>query len=284
MSSIVKKDINQEIRNLNECFLQSHRLRKELAIKYAKETIPVLLVNGDNLILHYKDERREYSYLPPLYHHLKTIAHSPCTLHNLDTLLKAGVDCSELRTKCLTQIRETIVSLEEVDHPLKEHCEILKQIVDHSEMRSCTAALKPGIDRLINEAARCRINALQEVTEKIRSEMEEDCWKRIAVIVLGPPLPRTGDVAMQYFSSILKLRPPSSSLCPHLRQQNASSYQRLIYAESIWTEKEAIGLLATHIADEELGEVFLQDPNAMHQDILSAAGAAHLEMLGLMKK
>lgn len=282
MSTI--KNIHEQITTLNECFLESHRLRKELASKYINQSIPVLLVNGDNLILHYKDNRREYSYLPPLYHHLKTIAHSPCTLHNLDTLSKGGVDCSELKMKCLTQIKETIVSLEEMDHPLKEHCEILKQIVDHSEMRSCKSALKSGIDRLINEAAQCRINALQEVTQKIRAEMKEDCWKRIAVIVLGPPLPRTGDVAMQYFSSILSVRPPSSSVCPHLRQQNVSSYQRLIYAESIWTEKEAIGLLATHIADEELGEVFLEDPNAMHQDILSAAGAAHLATLGLIKK
>jgi hypothetical protein len=147
------------------------------------------------------------------------------------------------------------------------------------------AAKLLSIALIIDEAARCRINDLHHTISKIRSTIPDDYWKCLSVIVLGPQLPREQDVAMQYFETILRIQQGLSPKCPFAKDRikTISSNQRLIYAESIWTEKEALQLLASHIADEDLGQKILQDVESMHKDVMGPQAKKYLDELQLQK-
>ncbi len=136
---------------------------------------------------------------------------------------------------------------------------------------------------LINEAARIRLAALHVEVQQIQSKIDSDDWKRLCVVVMGPPMPREGELSMQYFEKILKTT-ASTKQCPYARALTSTTHlygkQRLIYAESIYEEDKALDLVATHICDEELGQVLLNDESAMRADILKDAAKSCLkEML-----
>lgn len=70
---------------------------------------------------------------------------------------------------------------------------------------------------------------------------------------------------MQYFSRLLET-PITSGL-------------RVIYAEHVADEAEAIDLLATHLVDFTAGAAFWNDAEHMHTDLLAAAAAEYIPKL-----
>lgn len=280
--NIAEIEIDRQLKELNELFLHWHDRRKKQALDEVKKSIPVLFVNGDNLVLLHHDERREFPYMPKVYHQLKTVAHVPCGLHDLDVVLQDDVE--EARKEYLEQVQKVITSLDAApEHPLKPFCgmlkDIQKEVVGARKIEASAGAFRADTAHLIDEAARVRLDNLDRVTEEVRQKIGDEAWRNVAVIVLGPQLPREGDIAMQYFSDILQID-IKPSRCPFLQlKMSAPNRQRLIYAESLSTEEASLNLLASHIADEELGRVFLDDPLAMHKDVTADAGARHLKKL-----
>ena len=135
-------------------------------------------------------------------------------------------------------------------------------------------ALEKPLHALINEAARIRLAALHVEVQQIQSTIDLEDWKKVCVVVMGPPMPREGELSMQYFEKILKTT-VSTKKCPYTRALTSSSHlygkQRLIYAESIYEEDKALDLVTTHICDEEVGRVLLNDESAMRADVLQDA-------------
>jgi hypothetical protein len=70
---------------------------------------------------------------------------------------------------------------------------------------------------------------------------------------------------MQYFARLLNT-PILSGL-------------RIIYAEHVSLEEDAIDLFATHLTDFTAGDAFWNDPDHMHSDIQAAAAAEYLPIL-----
>lgn len=135
-------------------------------------------------------------------------------------------------------------------------------------------ALEKPLHALIDEAARMRLAALHVEVQQIQSEIDPDDWKRLCVVVMGPPMPREGELSMQYFEKILKTT-ASPKKCPYARALTSTAHlygkQRLIYAESIYEEDKALDLVTTHICDEEVGRALLNDESAMRADVLKDA-------------
>jgi hypothetical protein len=132
---------------------------------------------------------------------------------------------------------------------------------------------------LIDETARLRIAALNREVPKIQNSVDPMDWKRVCVAVMGPPMPREGELSMQYFEKILNTT-TSKKKCPYQRALTSTAHlyggQRLIYAESIYEEDKALDLITTHICDEEIGKNLLNDASAMRADLLKNAAQKHL--------
>jgi hypothetical protein len=97
-----------------------------------------------------------------------------------------------------------------------------------------------------------------------KSEMTGAEWERLHVIVMGSPLPRRGNLTLQYFTRLLELKTESN---------------RLVYTESVFEEGRALNILGTHLLDTDIGAAFFDDPARMYRDLL--ADAAEAEIRGM---
>jgi hypothetical protein len=135
-------------------------------------------------------------------------------------------------------------------------------------------SLKKPLDALIAEAARIRISALHREVQEIQKGIHPEDWKKLCVAVMGPPMPREGELSMQYFEKILAI-PEGKKQCPYERALTSTAHlyggHRLIYAESIYKDDEALDLITTHICDTEVGRDVLDDPSALRADVLKNA-------------
>jgi hypothetical protein len=144
--------------------------------------------------------------------------------------------------------------------------------------------LAPALKNLIDEAARSRLDSLHHHVQEIKKQVSADQWSRLSVLVMGPPMPREGELSMQYFHATLS----AEEKCPYLKKaltdtEHVFEQKRLIYAESIDQEEKALDLLTTHISDERLGLDLLGDEKVMRGDLLREAAHKHLRSLGLIE-
>ena len=77
-------------------------------------------------------------------------------------------------------------------------------------------------------------------------------------------MPRENFVVMQYFLRLL-----------HEPREG----RRVVYAESLWQESQALDLLGTHLLDGSVGEAFFGDYMRMHRDLLGDAASHYLRDL-----
>jgi hypothetical protein len=86
----------------------------------------------------------------------------------------------------------------------------------------------------------------------------------LQVVIIGPHMPREDLVVTQYFLRLL-----------HEPREG----RRVIYAESLWQEPQALDLLGTHLLDGGVGEAFFGDFMRMHRDLLGDAARQYLPKL-----
>ena len=55
--------------------------------------------------------------------------------------------------------------------------------------------------------------------------------------------------------------------------------RRVVYAESLWQEPQALDLLGTHLLDSGVGDAFFGDSMRMHRDLLGDAARQYLARL-----
>jgi len=111
------------------------------------------------------------------------------------------------------------------------------------------------------DAATAQLDGLHALVQQWRGEMGEAEWQRLYVVILGPRMPRAGNLQFAYFANALG---------------NAAIDQRLFYAEGIFDVKGGLDLLATIITDRELSAAVFDDPLRMDRDLLADGAAAHL--------
>src|SRR5262249_19028007 len=114
------------------------------------------------------------------------------------------------------------------------------------------------------DAARADLDALHRLVRQWKAEMPAGDWDRLTVIVMGRPLPRKDNLAVQYFA--------------RLRGERGGG-RRVVYAESLFDEPKAVDLLATRLVDTQIGEDFFGDPTRMHRDLLGDAAGEYLDQL-----
>lgn len=277
------QELSESLDKLNQLFLETYAQVKKIESDKIGREIPVILVKDDDLILFDEKQRKVIPYISSEYHHLKAIAHCSITLFNFKKLKQASqMDQRLIETyeKTYAETLKNILNEEMLTSSLLlkyktvveiyQNCLVQKSYPSNDTM----TILKKNIRDIIDDVAKMRLDSLQNEMKKIHSLMPKDRWNRLVVIVCGPQMPRAGELAMQYFEQILGLK-ETVSRCPYAKRSQAITAQRLIYAENL-DEKEALQLLTTQIADEEVGELLLGNKNEMHRDILAHSTTTYL--------
>ena len=265
---------------LNEASRAAYRRAKERALARIG---PVIFVEGDNLVLKHGDCRTEARFTPDVYHSLKAVSHIPLTLDVMLTRVRddGRVD-DDLRDE-LQRYRELIVGARERVQTLgltpaqsRRQAEIISGSLEFIDALTRSRTCEPGaraafIHRMTplvmantTDAALADLDALNRLVSRWRDQMPAGDWNKLTVIVMGRPLPRRNNLAVQYFARILD--EPGES-------------ERIVYAESLFDEPRALDLLATHLVDTRIGLDFFDDPTRMRRDLLGDAAKAYLDHL-----
>jgi hypothetical protein len=241
---------------------------------------PVIVVEGDNLVLLRDGKRTEVSVISPLYHRLKSVSHVPLALY----VALAPFGDAPLDDERLTRLRSFRARIEGVTMSLDrsgfspEQVTRSRTLLDRctafldgvladgrykaDDLKALTRIAAPIVLANVDDAARSQIDAYQAQVSAWRRELPQGEWARLRVLILGQAMPRRRNTAVQYFAKILG--EPGES-------------RRLVYAEELSGEQQGLNLLATHQLDGELSEAFFGDPNRMEIDLLGNAASVYLD-------
>jgi hypothetical protein len=265
---------------LNEAARSAYRRAKEAALARGG---PVILVEGDNLVLKHGGQRREVRFAPGVYHELKAVSHIALAL---DVMIAAAPDGGRLGDGLgdeLHRFRELIVGARERIPTLglapgqaKRQEEIITASLEFidalTRKGTCGSADRTAFARRMAPlvmanaaaAARAELDALHGLVCRWRGEMAPGDWDRLTVVVMGRPLPRKDSLAVQYFARLLG---------------EPGEGRRVVFAESLFDEAKALDSLATRLVDTQVSIDFFGDPTRMHRDLLGDAAREYLSQL-----
>ncbi len=265
--------------SLNKAFRAAYAAnRAELLAR----TRPVILAEGDKLVLLRQGSRAEVAVNPPLYHALKTVVHVPLAVfvmlapgadHPLSNERLAEVERYRLLVEAARQELPrqgfSAAQLERQEKILRESLGFLGRVaasrrVSRDDLNRFTTGLEPLVLANVDAAARAQIDGINRQVSAWRQEMSAREWGELHVIVTGSHMPRRDNLAAQYFAKLLGV---------------PGECDRLIYAEALFDEKRALDLLGTVLLDTDIGAAFFHDAQRMHRDLLGDAARAYLETL-----
>jgi hypothetical protein len=242
---------------------------------------PTLIVNGDRFALLRDGRRVEANVGAPVYDPVKTIAHIPLAIYV--TLTPGDGALGDDRLKTLAGLRQLIPPAERSLDTLKLSAATLarqKQIVAaslaflddvvgtrkfvRSSLLAFTRGMAPLVMENVTEATRAQLDATHAQVSAWRRDLSPREWSQLHVLIVGPHMPRQDLVVTQYFLRLL-----------HEPREG----RRVVYAESLWEEPQALDLLGTHLLDGSVGEAFFGDYMRMHRDLLGDAASHYLPRL-----
>src|SRR5579862_400185 len=263
---------------LNNAFRAAYADARSRALKSSD---PTLIINGDHFALLRSGRRVDVNVATPIYDPVKTIAHLPLAIYVTLTPGDGAVNADRL--KMLAGLRDLAAPAEASLDTLQLPAATLarqKQIaatsiaflddvaathqVTHTALVAFTRGMAPLVMENVAEATRAQLDATHAQVSAWRRELSPEEWNQLHVLIVGPHMPRENMVVTQYFLRLL-----------HEPQEG----RRVVYAESLWDEKQALDLLGTHLLDGSVGEAFFGDYMRMHRDLLGDAATGYLERL-----
>jgi hypothetical protein len=265
---------------LNDASRAAYRRAKESALARIG---PLILVEGDNLVLKSGNQRIEARFTPDVFHVLKTFSHIPLAL---DVMLATVPDDGRLDAEFLEGLREYRGLVESAREQVarlgleRAQAERQTQIIAASlslidsliETRACARDVRIAFTRRMSrlvlanaaDATRAELDALHRLVSTWKEGMPRTDWERLTVVVMGRQLPRKNNLAVQYFARLFG---------------EPGEGRRIVYAESLFDEPNALDLLATYRVDTQVGLDFFDDPLRMHRDLLGDAARDYLPRL-----
>ncbi len=114
----------------------------------------------------------------------------------------------------------------------------------------------------VSDATALEMRELYATAAAWRKQLAPAEWNALHLVMIGPHMPREQECSIQFFERLF-----------HEPEEG----KRIVYAEALWNEKDALDLLATHEVDEAAGAAFFGDPMRMHRDLLADAAKAYLD-------
>jgi hypothetical protein len=233
----------------------------------------VIIVSGDDLVLRRGGKRVTAPVIPAEYHALKSVAHTALALfaHLADETDRP------LGAERLTSLKG-YQALAAAAGPAVEKFGFDPEMLARQKRLLARAdalagkTLRDGrvsaddltkfcrasrADVLANgaAAARAQLRATHEQVMKWKAGMTAEEWASLTVVVPGVQTARVENAAVQYFSRLLG-------------EPNGEG-RRVVFAESLWDEDKALGLLGTLRLDGKLSEAVFGDRYRMHRDFLA---------------
>jgi len=247
---------------------------------------PLIIVEGNRVVLERSGERKEAEIQPPIYQALKAVAHIPFAVFLLFDQPDSG-GLTDERVAQLRDYRKLIVDAKSSlgDRGFSETQHQRQQTIINDSLAFLDAAIEnrqvqktalddfarqiaPVLLENVDEAARVELDALHSHVSEWRDQMTPDEWKALHVVVMVAHMPRDEELTVQYFQRLL---------------DDAVEGHRIICAEGLWEEPRALDLLATHLIDGSAGVAFFGDYMRMHRDLLADAARAYIQNT-LLKK
>lgn len=244
---------------------------------------PVIVVGGEVTLLTADGGRDSRSYTPPAYHRLKAVDHVVLGLVGAVTPALQGLEQGAGWRQDLEAIAAAIASLEpRLDglgltaeqearqrRMLSEARDYIAATLsgtgpDRQSFVALMARIKPLWLADAADAARAQLRTLDTVVDGWRARLSPEEWERLHVVVTGPRNPRVGNLQAAYFVRLLG---------------EHGTGGRVIYAENLFDEDSALGLLDVAIMDRALSSLVFGDRYRMEEDLLGFAAGNEIDLL-----
>lgn len=278
-TSVFAQSSSDPILRLNGAFREAYADARKATLA---KSGPIILAGGDGLILIRDAQRIEGTVVSMQYHDLKTIAHVPVAVYSWLAPVHDGI-IDERRGE---KLRELLDRIEEVRNVigtrignrrlakhqrkmLRESTAFIQDILKRErctreELQTFVRKVAPIIQSNLAASVKLRIDNYHSQMLAWRKSLSEAEWSALHVVVPGAATPRKDNLTVQYFAKLLGERGEGS---------------RIVYAESLFAESEALKRLGTHMLDTEIGVDFFGDPWRMHRDLTGVAAANYLDGL-----
>jgi hypothetical protein len=212
---------------------------------------PVLLVDGDHLILIDGARREQATIRDAQYHALKQSAHGALGVYA--ALADVDGPLPDDRKRTLWDLRVALQQTNAVEALSLANGVLADGASKRADLDAWAHKVGPQLLAAAQQAAAVELAALDDATKRFQAALGER-WQRVHVVVIGSHMARDREIAMDYFL--------------HALGESAEG-GRVIYAESLWQEPQALELLGTHLIDAEVARGFFGDPMRLHRDLLS---------------
>jgi hypothetical protein len=273
-----KSGLPAELKEMNQLARQKYNAVIEVELTSLG---PVVIFNGDALILRKGKERTVVPVVPNEYALTKSIAHAALGTHSL---IVPHANGQPLPDRVITEVKEfrTVVAKcpEVVEKcaldadTLARQKRILGAVVAFLDkvladgkvtaesLNALCRATRPDLLANASTAARTQLQAMHKQMLAWKKELTAEEWKSLKVIVQGGQIPRKDHLGVQYFARLLG---------------EPGEGRRIVYAESLWEEESAVRLLARGATETRLGEAFFADGSRLHRDFLADAARVAID-------
>jgi hypothetical protein len=265
----------QAANDLNSELLRVYRMAKKARLA---QTSPVIVVAFGEAVLIRAGGEQRVDFTPRSYDSFKDMSHSVLGFYGAASLglndprSDWASEFRALRERAVVVLPQ-LAALGFAGEHLERQTRLLRGAIDFADRALAAGTVTPEMITayarqqaplvLANatDAAAAQLDGLNELVRKWRGEMGEAEWQRLYVVVLGPRMPRAGNLQFQYFVNALG--------APAIDQ-------RLFYAEGIFDVEGGLDLLATIVTDRELSAAVFADPMRMDRDLLADGAEARL--------
>jgi hypothetical protein len=265
----------QAAEDLNRDLLRVYREAKKVRLA---QTSPVIVVAFGEAVLIRAGSEQRVDFTPSGYDHFKDMSHTVLGFYGAGSLALSepksdwAGEFRSLRQRAAAVLPQ-LAALGFAGDRLERQTKLLRAAIDFADRGLAEGAVTqetltayarqqaPLILANATEAAAVQLDGLHALVRKWRAEIGEVEWQRLYVIILGPRMPRAGNLQFQYFVNAMG--------APAIDQ-------RLFYAEGIFDVKGGLDLLATIVTDRELSTTVFADPLRMDRDLLADGAEARL--------
>jgi len=272
---------------LNQLFLDGYKARQA---SLRTNISPLIVANFSTLELYSHGLAETNRCIPDTYHALKAVAHVP---FGIFLRVEAFADAEDARIPApvlqaldiyKTQVEAAVSSLPAAGFSeiqivrqrriLGASLAYLKNVMAtktaaRNQLMSFAQEVGPMQLENANDTAAAQLEMTHAVVMKWKQQIPAEEWKRLVVVVRGPQMPRRMNILTQYFAKLL--REPSHNLGYPLESR------RLIYAEFIPKDRDALDLMATTFIDGAASEAFFGDRWRMSSDVLADGAEQYLK-------
>jgi hypothetical protein len=254
-----------------------HAYREAKKIRLAQTSPVIVIAFGEAVLIRAGSERR-VDFTPRGYDSFKDMSHTVLGFYGAAALALADPKsdwAGEFRTlrQRVAAVLPQLAALGFAGDRLERQTRLLSSAIDFADRMLAAGAVTqealtayarraaPLVLANATDAAAVQLDGLHALVQQWRGEMGEAEWKRLYVIILGPHMPRAGNLQFQYFVNAMG--------APAIDQ-------RLFYAEGILDVKGGLDFLATIVTDRELSATVFDDPLRMDRDLLADGAEARL--------